>query len=162
MDWEEWHSLRTKLDYFQIGLRAFTRYVKEESMQTEFQERLKTIREDERSLRTEAQALESTIRDTLQVKSGIKSLKESRVSIEEEKRIKLRKTTAVHCIHSHPSGFFNLWHECPGDQQPREAHIDIRPDRHIADKRCHCLLASGSRMESPWYKTGASLLEHLE
>ncbi|KAI4256424.1 MAG: hypothetical protein LQ352_002100, partial [Teloschistes flavicans] len=97
MDWEEWHSLRTKLDYFQIGLRAFPRYVKEKSMQTEFQERLKTIREDEWSLCTEAQALESTIRDTLQDKSAIKSLEESRVSIEEGKRIKLRKTTAVHC-----------------------------------------------------------------
>ncbi|KAL8631135.1 hypothetical protein Q9189_003169 [Teloschistes chrysophthalmus] len=95
VEWRDWQKLRTELDRFQSGIRAFTRYLKEDSVQTELQQRLEKIREDEEDLCAEAQALESTIRDTLQVNSGIKSLEESRVSIEEGKRIKLRKPTAI-------------------------------------------------------------------
>ncbi|KAI4195183.1 MAG: hypothetical protein LQ350_007357 [Teloschistes chrysophthalmus] len=94
VEWRDWQKLRTELDRFQSGIRAFTRYLKEDSVQTELQQRLEKIREDEEDLCAEAQALESTIRDTLQVNSGIKSLEESRVSIEEGKRIKLLTTLA--------------------------------------------------------------------
>ncbi|KAI4104432.1 MAG: hypothetical protein L6R37_003251 [Teloschistes peruensis] len=95
--WQDWQRLRIELDRFQSGIRAFTGYLKEDSVQTDLQQRLEKIREDEEDLCAEAQALEGTIRDTLQVNSGIKSLEESRVSIEEGKRIKLRKSTANRC-----------------------------------------------------------------
>ncbi|KAL9579928.1 MAG: hypothetical protein Q9212_004800 [Teloschistes hypoglaucus] len=94
VEWPDWLELRTELDRFQSDIRAFTRYLKEDSVQTDLQQRLEKIREDEEDLCAEAQALESAIRDTLQVNSGIKSLEESRVSIEEGKRIKLLTTLA--------------------------------------------------------------------
>lgn len=50
-----------------------------------------TLEDQEDSL-AEAQASEALLRDTMQANVGVQSLKESRMSIEEGKRNKLRKT----------------------------------------------------------------------
>ncbi|KAL9609297.1 MAG: hypothetical protein Q9167_005915 [Letrouitia subvulpina] len=89
---EIWYRLRLSLDNFQGDLRAFSRYVRQEFDNCIFQEQIERLREDQEDLLAEAQSLETFLRDSLQASVGIKSLEESRTSIEEGKGVKLSET----------------------------------------------------------------------
>lgn len=88
----QWYMCRDAVKSSEDDLRAFSRFVRREFDNSIFGEQLKTIREDQEDLLTQAKTLESLLRDALQVSVGFKSLEESRRSIEEGKRTKLSKT----------------------------------------------------------------------
>jgi len=91
---ERWYDFREELVHFQDDLRAFSRYVKREFDMSVLPEPLQKTLEDQEDLLAEAQALETLLRDLMQANVGVQSLKESRMSMEEGKRNKLRKTEA--------------------------------------------------------------------
>lgn len=97
-DWKLWYRLRVKLDIFQDDIRAFSRYIRRESDNSVLQEQLEGLREDQEDLCAKAQSLETFLRDRLQAVVGIKSLEESRTSIEEGKRVKLSKPRTFDCL----------------------------------------------------------------
>lgn len=77
-DLNDWQSLRREINGFQDDVRAFSRYVKREFNDPNFRRNLEETREDQEDLCAEAQALESLLRDRLQLSASIESLKESR------------------------------------------------------------------------------------
>ncbi len=94
VDQERWYDFREELVHFQDDLRAFSRYAKREFDMSVLPEPLQEILEDQEDLLAEAQALETLLRDLMQANVGVQSLKESRMSMEEGKRNKLRKIEA--------------------------------------------------------------------
>lgn len=96
--WEAWYDLRVKLDLLQDDIRAYSRYVRREFDNSVSQEQLERLREDQEDLCAKAQSLETFLRDSLQAIVGIKSLEESRLSIEEGKRVKLSETILFDCL----------------------------------------------------------------
>ena len=96
LDVFQWQRFRDELDRFQDDVRTFSRFARREFDDLRFREQLEEIREDQDDLLTKAQAVETLLRDTLQVSVGLKSLEESRRSIEEGKNTKLSKTPK-HC-----------------------------------------------------------------
>lgn len=89
VDVEDWMHLRQTLDCFRDDSKAFLRYARREFEKPIFQERLDQIQEMQEDVHAEAQALEARTRDHLQVNASIKSLEESRRSIEEARSVKL-------------------------------------------------------------------------
>ena len=94
VDRERWYHFRETLVHFQDDLRAFSRYVKREFHMSVLPEPLQKTLEVQEDLLAEAQALETLLRDLMQANVGVQSLKESRMSMEQGKRNKLRKTEA--------------------------------------------------------------------
>jgi len=94
VDRKRWYDFREELVHFQDDLRAFSRYVKREFDMSVLPEPLQKTLEDQEDLLAEAQGLETLLRDLMQANVGVQSLKESRMSMEEGKRNKLRKTEA--------------------------------------------------------------------
>ncbi|KAL8827156.1 MAG: hypothetical protein Q9191_003357 [Dirinaria sp. TL-2023a] len=101
MDVEAWLHLRRTLDCFRDDSKAFLRYARRGFEKPIFQERLDQIQEMQEDFHAEAQALEARTRDHLQVNASIKSLEESRRSIEEGRSVKLSKTTLRYSAMSH-------------------------------------------------------------
>ena len=160
VDWQVWQDFREEFDRFQGDVRAFSRYVKREFNEPKFQGNLKETQEDQKDLCAEAQALESLLRDRLQVSASFASLKESRLSIEEGQRVKLSKDIgccltqqqaltdhffnshhASFHLRSHESCFFHIWNEHPRNQQHRQKHLGICRDSNIDDRLSHYRLA---------------------
>lgn len=94
VEWKQWYTFRNTLNRFQSDFKAFSRYVKREFGTTVLPELLQKTLEDQEDFLAEAQASETLLRDLLQAKVGVQSLTESRLSMEEGKRNKLRKTAA--------------------------------------------------------------------
>lgn len=92
--WEDWLNLRTELDRFYDDYRTFSRYLKREFNEVTHRDQRARLQEDLEDLLAEARALESLLRDVVQVNVGSQSLQASRASIEDGKRNKLRKITA--------------------------------------------------------------------
>ena len=90
-DPEDWLAFRTELDAYQDDIRAFSQYAARYAKVSAFQERYDEIREDQENLLLEGRALETYLRDTFNASVGTTSLQESRRSIEEGKRVKLRE-----------------------------------------------------------------------
>ena len=90
-DLKEWDRLRYELDHYQDDLKEFSRFVKREFADITRQEQLERTQELQADLLAEAQALEARFRDRFQASVGLKSLEESRRSIEEGKSVKLSK-----------------------------------------------------------------------
>ncbi|MCJ1475709.1 hypothetical protein MMC13_004372 [Lambiella insularis] len=102
----EWTWLRSALEDFRLSVRALRRFMsrnfEESRMPDALRDVLGDVRADQEDARADAEALEQELRDSLQMHVGRLSLEESRRSIEEGKRVKLRK------FHSQTS---DLW-EC--------------------------------------------------
>ena len=93
--YENWKSLREYVDAFDTFVRASSRYMTRQFGQDGNIEELKELKNWQREILIQAQALETKMRDTLQVQVGRLSLEESRKSIEEGKRVKLRESSAA-------------------------------------------------------------------
>ena len=81
--------LRTNIDTFRRDNRAFMRYVHCEFEDSVLSEQRKCIQEDQEDLLVEAQDVEASLRDHLQISVSFKSMQESRLLIEEGKRVRL-------------------------------------------------------------------------
>lgn len=90
-DLKEWDKFRYELDHYQDDLKAFSRFVKREFADITCQEQLESTRDLQADLLAEAQNLEARFRDRFQASVGLKSLEESRKSIEEGKSVKMSK-----------------------------------------------------------------------
>lgn len=86
----DWGYFRQQLEIFQNSVRTFSQFTARHFSQLEFSKPLQDVRSDEEDAITEARALEAEIRDILQILSSRLAIKESRKSIEEGKRLKLR------------------------------------------------------------------------
>ena len=92
---ETWQDLREELDRFYDDYRIFSRYVKREFNEVILRDQRNRLQENQEDLLAEGRALENLLRDLIQVNVGSQSLQASRASIEEGKRNKLRKITAL-------------------------------------------------------------------
>lgn len=89
-NYEDWGSLRRELAFFQDSVQAFSRFTARHFGDKDSKSILE-IKSGQEDALTEARTLESEVRDTLQMSTSRLSLKESRKSIEEGKRVKLSR-----------------------------------------------------------------------
>ena len=85
---------RTSIGIIRSDFRQFALYMKKWAKNSAYQAQLEDIRDDQEHLLAEAQELEAALRDIMQLTVSLDSLEESRVSIEEGKRIRLSKSAA--------------------------------------------------------------------
>lgn len=89
--YEDWGRLRRELELFQDSVHAFSRFITRHLGELKDSESMLDIKSGEEDALTEARALESEFRDTLQMNTSRLVLIESRNSIEEGKRVKLSR-----------------------------------------------------------------------
>ena len=87
-----WRFLGNEIDRHRNFSRKLTQMFEKYSETPESLDILRRIRKDQDEALADAQALETRLRDRLQMKVGRWSLEESRRSIDEGKRVKLRKS----------------------------------------------------------------------
>ena len=87
----EWNRLRSALEEFRSSARALKRFVSRNFNKSQTLDVLVEVLADQEDTQADAEALEQELRDSLQMDVGRLSLEESRRSIEESKRVKLRK-----------------------------------------------------------------------
>ncbi|MCJ1464550.1 hypothetical protein MMC07_003163 [Pseudocyphellaria aurata] len=99
-NYEGWEDFREELAFFQDSVRRFSRFIAQGFSELEPFESLSKIRSDQDEAIAEAQLLESKIRDILQMNTSRLALVESRNTIAEGKRVRLRRS---HGLTTHQS-----------------------------------------------------------
>lgn len=89
--YENWGLWRRELEFFQDSAQAFSRFTARHLGELKDSKSIQDIKSGEEDALTEARALESEMRDTLQMNTSRLALIESRISIEEGKRLKLSR-----------------------------------------------------------------------
>ena len=93
-DWNNLAIFSRNVCQFRRDIRTFAFYAKQKFGGAAYQTQLEYIRSHQEDLLAEVQELESCLRNELQFNVSLSSLKESRLSIEEGKRIRLSKLAA--------------------------------------------------------------------
>ena len=93
-NWQHLALFSINVHRFRSGIRAYKHYAKREFGDTAYQTQLEYTREYQEDSLAETQELETRLRNELQVNVSLSSLEESRLSIEEGKRIRLSKSAA--------------------------------------------------------------------